>query len=172
MYAEARGWEVVTVYDLAGVSGKSVSDHPEARRMLADVKASKIEALIFSKLARLARNTRELLDFVDYFRDHGANLVSLQEAIDTSTPRAWHFYTAGAAMALREREETSDRVKASVRVRPELGKKVGGEAPSAAGGSMRRGFRLDRGGRPATHVPCPSESAGRSRLSAGGSRKV
>ena len=36
--------------------------------------------LIFSKLARLARNTRELLDFADIFREHNADLISLDVA--------------------------------------------------------------------------------------------
>src|SRR5438552_9809100 len=61
-YAESKEWEVVTVYHLEGVSGKSVLAHPEAQRMLADVRAGRISAVIFSKIARLARNTRELLD--------------------------------------------------------------------------------------------------------------
>src|SRR3954451_13945759 len=62
MYAEAKGWEVQTVYHLEGVSGKAVMAHPEARRMIEDVEARRISGLIFSKLARLARNTKELLD--------------------------------------------------------------------------------------------------------------
>jgi site-specific DNA recombinase len=87
-YATAKGWAVKEVYDLAGVSGKSVIEHTEAKRMMADIERGHISGLIFSKLARLARNTRELLDFADYFKDHGADLVSLQESIDTSTPQA------------------------------------------------------------------------------------
>ena len=90
-YASAKGWTVKEVYDLAGVSGKSVIEHTEAKRMMADIERGHITGLIFSKLARLARNTRELLDFADYFKDHGADLVSLQESIDTSTPAAASF---------------------------------------------------------------------------------
>jgi hypothetical protein len=37
MYAELKGWNVIELYDLSGVSGKSVIDHPEAKRMLQDV---------------------------------------------------------------------------------------------------------------------------------------
>ena len=84
--AEAKDWEVVTVYDLAGVSGKSVGEHAEARRMLKDVREGRISGLIFSKLARLARNTKQLLEFSEVFDEHGAALVSLGESIDTSTP--------------------------------------------------------------------------------------
>ena len=35
--------------------------------------------LIFSRLARLARNTKELLERADFFREHNADLISLAE---------------------------------------------------------------------------------------------
>ena len=60
-YAEGKDWQVVEVYRLDAVSGKSVADHPETKRMIADIQSGEVKALIFSKLARLARNTRELL---------------------------------------------------------------------------------------------------------------
>src|SRR5258706_2824117 len=69
-YAESKGWTVKEVYDLAGVSGKSVMEHPEAKRMLHDIRRGHITGLIFSKLARLARNTKELLEFSEIFRQH------------------------------------------------------------------------------------------------------
>lgn len=85
-YAELKGWNVREVYRLDGVSGKAVMHATETQRMLDDVRRGHITALIFSKLARLARNTKELLDFSDHFRAHDADLISLKESIDTSTP--------------------------------------------------------------------------------------
>lgn len=131
-YAAAKGWNVVEVYDLAGSkgwSGKTIREHPLTQKMMDDIRSHRITGLIFSKLARLARNTKELIDMSEEFGRLGADMISLQESIDTSTPSGRFFFTLLAAMGQWEREETTDRINSSFKVRVTQGKLLNRSVP-------------------------------------------
>lgn len=128
-HAERHGLEVKEVYNLAGQSGKAVVQHAEARRMMKDIERGHIAGLVFSKLARLSRNIRELDDFAKFFDKHDAGMFSIAEAIDTSSAGGRMFFHLLGVFAQWEREEIVERVNASVLTRAKLGKSINGNAP-------------------------------------------
>ncbi|AUP79121.1 recombinase family protein [Flavivirga eckloniae] len=126
LYAKSKEWNVVKIYNLAGVSGKSTINHLQTKQMFDDIRSSKVEGIIISSLSRLARNTSELLEYSKFFEDHNASLISINESLDTSTSGGKFFYTLLSALSTYEREITYERQMASLNYRRKQGKFTGG----------------------------------------------
>jgi len=126
LYAKSREWNVVEIYNLAGVSGKSTINHQQTNKMFDDIMSGKIEAVIISSLSRLARNTSELLEYSKFFEENNASLISINESLDTSTSGGKFFYTLLSALSTYEREITYERQIASLNYRRKQGKFTGG----------------------------------------------
>ena len=128
-FCETNNYTPIQTYDLSGVSGKAVLQHPEAKRMLADVASGEIQGLVFSSLSRLARNLRELLDIQAHFHTYNAILHSIDGKLDTSTSQGRFFFGISGLFAEWERESIVARVTASVMTRAREGKKISGQQP-------------------------------------------
>jgi DNA invertase Pin-like site-specific DNA recombinase len=116
----------------------ATSDRAQLRRALAAL--GKGDVLLMTRLDRLARSTRDLLNTLDAIAKAGAGFRSLADAwADTATPHGWLLLTVLGGLAQFERE--------LIRVRTSEGReraKVRGgtwPAPSPHSPSTRRGFR-------------------------------
>ena len=92
-YARAKGWAVREIYLFEQIDSEGMLENSEVKRMLNDVKKGWVSGLIMSRLANLARNTNELLKFSNHFKENDADLIALDESIDTSTPAGKIFFT-------------------------------------------------------------------------------
>ncbi|WP_340201976.1 recombinase family protein [Ascidiimonas sp. W6] len=128
-FVKSRDWKIGKIYRLEALSGKSIMGYEQTKQMLHDVKTGAITGLVFSKIARLARNTKELIEISEIFQKHSADLISMDMSIDTSTSIGRHFFRQMSSMAEWEREMISERISASIITRAELGKHIGGQAP-------------------------------------------
>lgn len=142
---ERNGWTLGTSYvdNDESAWGKNDRRRPGFRRMLADASAGQFDRLVVWKLDRLTRGgMRTLGKVLDTFEPGGITLVSVTEAIDTSTPMGEAVAGVLAAVAKQASDDTSLRVK-----RAAESKFARGEWK--AGGERKFGFVQDR----TAHVP-------------------
>lgn len=123
-YCARRGWEIHSEYVDAGVSGSTAS-RPELDRLMRDVTARKVKAVLVWKFDRLFRSVPHMLEALETFRHYGVEFVSITEAIDTTTPMGRMVYTLLAAVAEFEKGLIRERTLAGMaRARAE-GKRIG-----------------------------------------------
>ncbi len=110
-YCEAQGWQVAEVYEDAGVSGAK-DDRPALVRLLADARHKDFDKVVFLKLDRFSRNTRNLLNTSHELDGLGVGIVSVMDNFDTSTPSGRLFFTLLGAIAEFERDLINERMTA------------------------------------------------------------
>lgn len=102
-------------------SGKLAS-RPELDKAL--IAAREGDEFVITKLDRLGRSLKNLIDLSEQLRDRGINLVVLDQAIDTSTPSGRMFFHILGAVAEFERALTAERTRdglAAARARGRVG---------------------------------------------------
>lgn len=127
-YATAQGWEVVEVYEDAGLSGAS-SDRPEYQRMMADAKARRIDVILVYKLDRLTRSVRDFHELADLLDSYGVGLVSVTQNIDTSSPTGRLLRNILVDFANFERELIAERSTDAKRRKAAGGQYLGWRPP-------------------------------------------
>jgi DNA invertase Pin-like site-specific DNA recombinase len=72
------------VYKDEGVSGRvAFADRPNAKRLLADIKAGRISEVVVLRLDRLGRDTGDILATIKEIHKYGVGIVSKNEGITT-----------------------------------------------------------------------------------------
>lgn len=104
------------------VSGKN-TDRPQLQAMLDYVREG--DTVYVKDLSRLARNTKDLLDIVEYLNNKGVGLFSVKENIDTSTNFGKLMLTFLGAIYEFERANLLERQRDGIAVAKKQGKYKG-----------------------------------------------
>lgn len=104
------------------LSGKN-TDRPQLQAMLNYVREG--DTVYVKDLSRLARNTKDLLDIVEYLNNKGVGLFSIKENIDTSTNFGKLMLTFLGAIYEFERANLLERQRDGIAVAKKQGKYKG-----------------------------------------------
>src|SRR6266508_1912470 len=80
-----EGWRLIPGrYDDGAFSGASL-ERAALQRLLADVRASKIDIVLVYKVDRLTRSLADFAKLIELFDAHGVSLVSVTQSFNTSS---------------------------------------------------------------------------------------
>jgi len=79
-YAKANGYTLLEVFVDRGVSGlKKFSDRPGASKLLKFIENNEIHAILVTSIDRIARDSLDLKNTIDFFKRKGIRLISLSD---------------------------------------------------------------------------------------------
>jgi site-specific DNA recombinase len=123
------GWTLIrSRYDDGGYSGGS-TDRPALQRLLADVKAGKIDVIVVYKVDRLTRSLADFAKLVELFDGQGVSFVSVTQQFNTTTSMGRLTLNVLLSFAQFEREVTSERIRDKIAASKRKGLWVGGIVP-------------------------------------------
>ena len=102
---------------------------PDWQRLECDMRAGKIRSVIVWRLDRLGRTAKGLTALFAELLERRANLVSIKEGVDLSTPAGRLMAHVIASMAQYETEVRGERVRAGQAAARAQGVKWGGSKP-------------------------------------------
>ena len=123
-YCNRMGYQVIGEYLDTGFSGKD-EKRPEFERLLADLRANKIECLMVYKLDRIGRSLKHLLNLFEEFKSRNIEFISFTQNINTDTPEGRMFWHMLGVFAEFEREMIVARTIAGLERAKRQGKALG-----------------------------------------------
>jgi DNA invertase Pin-like site-specific DNA recombinase len=113
--AKRSGWEIVKVYEDAGISGTKGRDgRPGLDAMLKAVNSREFDMVATWSVDRLGRSLTDLLSILQSLRDKGVDLFLHQQGLDTSTTAGKAMFQMLGVFAEFERGIIRERVNAGL----------------------------------------------------------
>lgn len=128
-------WELADVYADKGITGTSVEKREDFLRMMEDCRKGRIDRILVKSSSRFARNAKESLEAVRELKALGVSVYFEEQNIDTAQASGEILTAMFAALAQRESEAISERMRWSYQMRMQKGEFNTCQAPL--------GFRLN-----------------------------
>jgi site-specific DNA recombinase len=109
--ASRRGWTVRQTFTDNDVSASDGKPRPEFQRMMAEVDAGRLKAIVVWDADRLSRSPRENEDLIDRAERHGLQLANVGGDMDLSTVTGRLTFRIKGSVAKAEVEQQSRRLK-------------------------------------------------------------
>jgi site-specific DNA recombinase len=141
--AEQKGWQVVERYVDADISAYSGKPRPEYARMLEEIEAGVVGAILVYHADRLHRHPRELEDFIDLCQRQQVKLATVTGDVDLSTHDGQLIARIQGAVAKKESDDKSRRIRRKHEELAQAGRPSGGGTRPFGYESGRRAIRPD-----------------------------
>jgi DNA invertase Pin-like site-specific DNA recombinase len=124
-----EGWVMLPArFDDGGYSGGTL-ERPALKRLLADIRESKVDVVVVYKIDRLTRSLLDFAKIVEVFDAHGVSFVSVTQAFNTATSMGRLTLNVLLSFAQFEREVTGERIRDKIAASKKKGMWMGGYPP-------------------------------------------
>ena len=129
-YAKANRMSVVGIYEDAGISArKPYKKRPAILRLLEDIKAKKIDLILFTKLDRWFRNVGNYYAVQEVLDANGVSWQAILEDYETVTASGRLKVNIMLSVAQDEADRTSERIKFTFEQKRARGESTNGRCP-------------------------------------------
>jgi len=123
-----KGYRIHKLYVESGKSGGNIN-RPEYQKLLGDIQARNLDAVVVKKLDRLSRSLLDFESLMVTLQTHNVEFISLREQFDTTTAMGKAMLRIALVFAQLEREQTSERISDVMTYRASKGLYNGGVTP-------------------------------------------
>jgi DNA invertase Pin-like site-specific DNA recombinase len=124
-----EGWVCLSeLYDDGGISGATM-ERPALKRLLADIEADRIDAVVVYKVDRLTRSLGDFAKIVEVFDRQSVSFVSVTQQFNTTTSMGRLTLNMLLSFAQFEREVTGERIRDKIAASKKKGMWMGGLPP-------------------------------------------
>ena len=114
-------WTFVDVYADKGITGTSTEKREDFQRMMEDCRSGKIDRILVKSISRFARNTKESLAAVRELKSLDISVYFEEQNIDTAQATGETLTAVFSALAQKESEAISERMRHSYQMRMQRG---------------------------------------------------